>query len=146
MAVADEDATLTEGKMDVREPEGRFHIEKAEKDTGKTGNAQTERQGGRFSVLSRKKEGGVEEQAGKNSGGGKEDAAPKRKNVQKGDELSGNIEYLRESLEQIAASREQTKRTLQEILATEKPGTERARKELKTEDLKLLGELLQEYL
>ena len=146
MAVADEKTVLAEEKEDVREQEGHFHIEKAEKDTKKAANAQTERQGGRFSVLSRKKEGVLDEQAGKNSGGGKESAGAKRQNAQKGDELSGNIEYLRESLEQIAASREQTKRTLQEILATEKPGTERARKELKPEDLKLLGELLQEYL
>ena len=143
---AGEETTLAAGKEEAREQEGRFHIEKAEKDSGKAGNAQTERQGGRFSVLSRKKDEVREEQAGKNSGGGKEPIGTSRQNVQKEDELSQSIEYLRESLEQIAASREQARRTPQDTRTADKPGVDRARKELKPEDLKLLGELLQEYL
>lgn len=63
-----------------------------------------------------------------------------------GDELARSIEYLRESLDQIAAGREGGKREEPSSRQTEKEGLQRAKKELKPEDLKLLGDILQEYL
>ena len=62
------------------------------------------------------------------------------------DELSKSIDYLKQSLEQIAASREQGKRDPQSNGSAEGSSVDRAKKELKPEDLKLLGEILQEYL
>jgi len=62
------------------------------------------------------------------------------------EELARSIDYLRQSLDQIAASREQSSRETPEQESVEKRGNERAKKELKPEDLKFLGELLQEYL
>lgn len=59
------------------------------------------------------------------------------------DELAGSIERLRESLEQIAASRDNSRR---EYAKPQEKGTaERSKKELRPEELKLLGEILQEY-
>ena len=69
-------------------------------------------------------------------------AAPGRN----GNELARSIEYLRESLDQIAAGREGGKREEPSSRQTEKEGLQRAKKELKPEDLKLLGDILQEYL
>ena len=66
--------------------------------------------------------------------------------VQGEDELARSIEYLRESLDQIAAGREGGKREEPSSRQTEKEGLQRAKKELKPEDLKLLGDILQEYL
>lgn len=61
-------------------------------------------------------------------------------------ELARSIDYLKQSLDQIAASREQGKREVPDVEHTEKTVSEKAKKELKPEDLKFLGELLQEYL
>lgn len=61
-------------------------------------------------------------------------------------ELVKSIDSLKKSLEQIAASREQSRRDLQVVKPQGNEKMERARKELSEEDLKLLGELLQEYL
>ena len=61
-------------------------------------------------------------------------------------ELARSIDCLKQSLDQIAASREQSSRETPEPESVEKRGNERAKKELKPEDLKFLGELLQEYL
>lgn len=61
-------------------------------------------------------------------------------------ELVKSIDSLKRSLEQIAASREQSRRELQVVKSQGNEKMERARKELNEEDLKLLGELLQEYL
>ena len=61
-------------------------------------------------------------------------------------ELARSIDYLKQSLEQIAASRSQTSRENREPEPMERTVNERAKKELKPEDLKFLGELLQEYL
>ena len=66
--------------------------------------------------------------------------------AQEDDELAKSIDYLKQSLEQIAASREQARRELQVVKPPENANLERARKELSAEDLKFLGELLQEYL
>ena len=62
------------------------------------------------------------------------------------DELSKSIDYLKQSLEQIAASRGQGNRDSQSNGPAEGSSVDRAKKELKPEDLKLLGEILQEYL
>ena len=62
------------------------------------------------------------------------------------DELLKSINYLKQSLEQIAASREQMRQNLKVVKSTENAGLDRARKELKPEDIKLIGEMLQEYL
>ena len=61
-------------------------------------------------------------------------------------ELARSIDCLKQSLDQIAAGREQYNREISEPEPVEKKGNERAKKELKPEDLKFLGELLQEYL
>lgn len=142
---AGEETEPETGKEEVEERTGRFHIEKSASgtETGKTGNAQRERQGGRFSVLSRRKEDSREEPVPR-SAGAHDTGRPAAGNE---DELAKSIEYLRESLDQIAASREQNrKETESPGRAAEKNGLERARRELKPEDLKLLGEILQEYL
>ena len=95
---------------------------------------------GRLSVLSRKKDR-------------KESAVhqvkteePRQKSESREDELSKSIDYLKQSLEQIAASREQGMREVQASGSSENGSVDRAKKELKPEDLKLLGEILQEYL
>lgn len=62
------------------------------------------------------------------------------------DELTQSIEHLRQSLEQIAAGREQIKKEAKGTRNMDASGLERAGKELNPEDIKLLGELLQEYL
>ena len=49
-------------------------------------------------------------------------------------------------LDQIAAGREGGKREEPSSRQTEKEGLQRAKKEMKPEDLKLLGDILQEYL
>lgn len=56
-------------------------------------------------------------------------------------ELARSIDYLKQSLEQIAAGREQGKYETCETDRKENPAGEK----LKPEDLKVLGELLQEY-
>lgn len=61
-------------------------------------------------------------------------------------ELVKSIDSLKRSLEQIAVSREQSRRELQVVKPQGNEKMERAKKELSEEDLKLLGELLQEYL
>ena len=71
---------------------------------------------------------------------------PRQKIENREDELTKSIDYLKQSLEQIAASREQGKREVQTGSASENNSVDRAKKELKPEDLKLLGEILQEYL
>lgn len=62
------------------------------------------------------------------------------------EELAQSIDSLKQSLDQIAACREQARRELQVVKSSEQERVERARKELSAEDLKFLGELLQEYL
>ena len=108
---------------------------------GKNGAAQGERTGTRFSVLSRKK--GEDR---KEEGSGESSPREERDKDRNGDELARSIEYLRESLDQIAAGREGGKREEPSSRQTEKEGLQRAKKELKPEDLKLLGDILQEYL
>ena len=61
-------------------------------------------------------------------------------------DLAKSIDSLKQSLDQIAASREQTRRELQVVRTPENEKLEKVRKELSPEDLKFLGELLQEYL
>lgn len=142
---AGEETALAAGKEEVEERTSRFHIEKSASGAGagKTGNAQGERQGGRFSVLSRKKDSSREEPVPR-SAGTRDSGRPADGNE---DELTKSIEYLRESLDQIAASREQSRRESEcSQRKPEKENLERARRELKPEDLKLLGEILQEYL
>jgi len=140
---AGEETALETGKEEAEERAGRFHIEKpaAKAENGKTGNAQTERQGGRFSVLPRKKEAVREEQT-PGPACVREDG---RQAEREEDELAKSIEYLRESLDQIAASREQTKKEASDP-KRQKDKLDRAKKELKPEDLRILGEILQEYL
>ena len=106
------------------------------KGAGGTESTPGDRQAGRFSILPRKRETGKKEEGYAVSGG---------------DELTRSIEYLRESLDQIAASREQLRRETgpesgKKNMSPEKEGLQRAQKELKPEDIRLLGEILQEYL
>lgn len=142
---AGEETGLTAGKEEVQERTSRFHIEKgADKaESGKTGSAQGERQGGKLSVLSRKK-GGSGDDPVPFTAGARNEGRPAEGEE---DELTKSIEYLRESLDQIAAGREQTGREMQQAARQpEKENLQRARKELKPEDIKLLGEILKEYL
>lgn len=108
---------------------------------GKNGAAQGERTGARFSDFIQEKGGGPE---GRRIRG--EQPPEERDKDRNGDELARSIEYLRESLDQIAAGREGGKREEPSSRQTEKEGLQRAKKELKPEDLKLLGDILQEYL
>ena len=64
------------------------------------------------------------------------------------EELRKSIDGLKQSLEQIAASREVTRADMKTANQKEQEngGTERVRREFSQEDLKFLGELLQEYL
>ena len=64
------------------------------------------------------------------------------------EELRKSIDGLKQSLEQIAASREVPRTDLKAANQKEQEngGTERVRREFSQEDLKFLGELLQEYL
>lgn len=136
------ETSLITGKEEVEERTSRFHIERSASraDTEKTENAQNERPGSRFSVLSKKKESKQESISQEGSRAG---ARPDSSGE---DELAKSIEQLRISLEQIAASREQIRRETESSKSSEKSNLERAKKDLKPEDLKLLGELLQEYL
>lgn len=132
------------GKEEAEGRNSRLHIEKGEAkaEPGKSGNAQTERQGGRFSVLSRKKGGGEDPVPA--AAGARDEGRPANGGD---DELAKSIEYLRESLDQIAAGREQIRREISlSARQPEKENLQRAKKELKPEDIKLLGEILQEYL
>lgn len=117
-----ETATVTEGGID-------------NKNLGERQNSN-----GRLSVLSRKKD---RKEAAVHQVKTEE---PRQKSESREDELSKSIDYLKQSLEQIAASREQGKRETQTGGSSENSNVDRAKKELKPEDLKLLGEILQEYL
>jgi len=113
-------------------------------------NKKKEKTSGRFSVLTRRKgrkepmvQGMPILQTSGNAGG-PGDYLFEQKNsvVSQEEELRRSIDGLKQSLEQIAASREQTKRDGK----SGNGSLERARGELNQEDIKLLGELLQEYL
>ena len=75
--------------------------------------------------------------------GGKE-----KRNLVSEEELRKSIDGLKQSLEQIAASREQTGTGINGKAMEHKEADEsvRTKKELNPEELKILGELLQEYL
>ena len=125
---------------------GKQHAsaEKEEAESGKVGEEK------RLSLLSRKK--GHKEPMVRQAVGGKE----RPPHVSKADnnatreegELAKSIDSLKQSLEQIAASRERERdrRDLQVVKSPDHEKTDRAKKELSAEDLKFLGELLQEYL
>lgn len=131
---------------------GRFHIEQPEEKEPeeRMEKSRTERPGAKLSVLSRKKDSGKELQRSRGQemkdaeGGGRQELAAVSEEAE-GDELARSIEHLRQSLEQIAAGREQSRRENQPKVL-EKTLAGRVKKELNQEDLKLLGELLQEYL
>lgn len=140
---AGEEEDLMSDRRESAERTSRFHIDK--KNTGdrlegmaqdKGVKGQAEHQNGRLSVLSRKKDG-KQERAVQNT-------ALERETVsQDEDELAKSIEHLRESLEQIAVSRDGSRREL--TRSQEKSAAGRTKKELQPEELKLLGEILQEY-
>ncbi len=120
------------------------------------GSEQSGRKHGKFSVLSRKKgrkEPALESSSRLRSGRGASspgDFSDIQKNIalEPEEELRRSIDGLKQSLEQIAASRDQGKRDGKALSGEqqERPGVERAKRELSQEDIKLLGELLQEYL
>lgn len=124
---------------------GGKHQAAAEKEEPETAKAEKEK---RLTLLSRKKEHKepLIRQAVKGkerpTASAKADNGPAR---EEGD-LAKSIDSLKQSLEQIAASRERDRRDLQVVKAPDNEKLERARKELSAEDLKFLGELLQEYL
>lgn len=105
---------------------------------------------GRFSVLPKKKEKAKdpEAQEGRKNAdeirSGTEVMPHEGGDAPEGDELAKSIEHLRMSLEQIAAGRETNRQAM--LRQPEKTKTERLKKEFNQEDLKLIGELLQEYL
>ena len=125
---------------------GKQHAaaEKEEAESGKVGEEK------RLSLLSRKK--GHKEPMVRQAVSSKE----RPQHVSKADnnatreegELAKSIDSLKQSLEQIAASRERERdrRDLQVVKSPDHEKTDRAKKELSAEDLKFLGELLQEYL
>lgn len=94
------------------------------------GELREERQGGRLSVLTKKK-------------------ALKEEAIQpaaREDELTKSIDYLKQSLEQIAAGREQERAEKKSEDHARKTPAEQAKRELKPEQIKLLSEILTEYL
>ena len=101
----------------------------------------------KFSVLGRKKKqdepiaGGSAESQLRIGGQENRSLAPE-------EELRRSIDGLKQSLEQIAASREQAGNVVKANIGKGQENDElsRARRELSQEDLKFLGELLQEYL
>lgn len=119
-----------------------------ERAEGENGKEKTDRQTGRFSVLAKKKDRREPVIRSVSVGGrNDENESEKDRPAESGeDELTKSIDYLKQSLEQIAASREQNKRELQSARGSDQGTAERVKRELKPEDLKLLGEILQEYL
>lgn len=141
---AGEDDSMMNDIGQTTERTGRFHIEKEK--AGKTEDlpqdkstkSLSDRQGGKFSVLSRKRDNRQERTVPPlENGKARDEAMPDE------DELTGSIERLRESLEQIAASRESTRRDI--VKTKERGAAEKTKKELRPEELKLLGEILQDY-
>lgn len=117
---------------------------------------ETARDHGKFSILSRKKghREPVVSRTVKNSSG-RGAASPgditeeqESQGLAPEEELRRSIDGLKQSLQQIAASREQAKSDVKTVnlRVQENGGSERAKRELSQEDIKLLGELLQEYL
>ena len=125
---------------------GKQHaaVEKEEVESGKAGEEK------RLSLLSRKK--GHKEPLVRQAVSGKERPQHANKvdnsSAREEGELAKSIDSLKQSLEQIAASRERDRdrRDLQVVKSPDPEKLDRARKELSAEDLKFLGELLQEYL
>ncbi len=109
-----------------------------------------------FSALSRKKGRkepkvqGMSVLQANGSVGSPGDYAAEQKNrvLTQEEELRRSIDGLKQSLEQIAASRDQSDSEGRSgaVKKKENGSLERARRELSQEDIKLLGELLQEYL
>lgn len=142
IAAGEEDELMSD-RRESAERTSRFHIDK--KNTGdrsegmgqdKGVKVQAEHQNSRLSVLPRKKDS-KQERVVSNASLEKEPVS------QDEDELAKSIEYLRESLEQIAVSRDGSRREL--TRSQEKSAAGRTKKELQPEELKLLGEILQEY-
>ena len=139
---------------EVRQAEKNERTEKNERAEEKeeTAGQPRERQGARLSVVPKRKEPGNDLSKGRNrdqmraermeepAAFGKEEALQPQE-----DEIAKSIEYLRQSLEQIAAGRDFARRD-GAARPQEKAPSERVKKEWRQEDLKLLGELLQEYL
>lgn len=120
------------------EDKGRKGLLQSEREKAgqkKDGKQQAERSGGRFSLLSRKKDG---EREFASANGNAEMTA-----MENGDELEKSIRYLKESLEQIAASREADRKD--GLKTQDKQSGDKAKRTLHPEELKLLGEILQEY-
>ncbi len=121
------------------------------------GRASHSRQPGKLSVLSGKREtcGDHSKQAEQGDITGTEmpdsrmdfQARVRAGNDGGGDELGRSIEQLRQSLDQIAAGKETRRRSERGTASRESEKTMgKSRRELKPEEVKLLGELLQEYL
>lgn len=123
------------GDATVRKGPAVAVLEKADKPLG-------QKPGGRLAILPKKKSTDKDPDRInlKESGRGETPAAG-------GDELVKSIAYLRESLDQIAASREHARG---EDDSGDKPSAggqeSKAHRELKPEEVRLLGELLQQYL
>lgn len=120
------------------EDKGRKGLLQSEREKAgqkKDGKQLAERSGGRFSLLSRKKDG---EREFASANGNAEMTA-----MENGDELEKSIRYLKESLEQIAASREADRKD--GLKTQDKQSGDKAKRTLHPEELKLLGEILQEY-
>lgn len=119
-----------------------YSIVQMENTAENRGGAGTKRQEGKkLSLLSRKR--GRKEPVA--VGIQKNVSVPEQAKIQETD-LAKSIDSLKQSLDQIAASREQTRRELQVVRSPENEKLEKIKKELSEEDLKFLGELLQEYL
>ncbi len=133
-AAAKEELSGSSVKNGKEDRTGRIQNEKENTgdDGGRNGKNQQDRQNHRFSVISRKKE----------SRSGTPEPEPETVS-EKSDELEQSIRYLQESLEQIAASRSSDR---EELLKTQnRAAQEHPKKTLHPEELKLLGEILQEY-
>lgn len=146
------------GKKDVKAVEESAASEESvqeREEEKKTENGSDRKGNGKLSVLSRRKgrrEPMVQSAStvGSIRGAGSPGDSGKARGTggaaSEDDELTKSIDYLKQSFEQIAASREHTRRELQAMKVPENSSLDRAKKELKPEDIKLLGEILQEYL
>ena len=146
-SAAGEDAGISTGNDAVRESrnaavegkESKTGLSSAAVDKLATGKAHRQKQNRKFSVLKKSDRKDME----KNSIQAETSVQDGQAN---GDELTRSISYLKQSLDQIAASRESGAWEEKSSCQQKNEGLDKAKKQLKPEDIQLLGEILQEYL
>ena len=142
-SAAGEDAGISAGSDVVRESregkESKAGLSGAAVENIVTGKAHRQKQNRKFSVLKKSDRKDAEKRSGEAETSVQDGHA-------NGDELTRSISYLKQSLDQIAASRENGTWDEKSSCQQKNEGLDKARKQLKPEDIQLLGEILQEYL